>query len=95
MSINLIKKLKDRPSEECTAVIKAVNRCLEGDWSDKQLQNGMMFEIRDYWMSFYRYIIQRYKDVGWKVKTRVELMPGERKVYLNIQHPDYPKKKNA
>jgi len=85
MSTHLRKK--EKQTGEFRAVIKAINRCLEGDWSKNQLKKGMMFEIREYWMSFYGDLRNQYRTVGWSVKTHVELTPGKRRVFLNIQHP--------
>ena len=88
MSINLIKKIR-KPSEEFKTVVRAINRCLEGDWSKSQLERGMMFEIRQYWRPFYKDLIKKYKGVGWTVQTQVELLPGKRNVFMNIQHPSW------
>ena len=92
MIIDLRKDNKRIPRTEFEAVIRAINRCLDGQWSSNQLKKGMQFEIRESWKAFYKDLIKRYRDVGWEVKTSVELIPGDRKVYLNIQHPGWAKK---
>ena len=77
----------EKYSKEFKAVVKAINRCLEDSWTKKQLKKGMFFEIRDYWYPFYKDLVLKYREVGWVVQTQVEILPGERKVFLNIQHP--------
>ena len=86
----VIVKKKKKTEED--AVFEAINRCLRGDWSDNQLKKGLFFEIRDYWKPFYKKIYNAYTDAGWVVRTHIEMTPGKREIFLNIQHPTWSKK---
>ena len=90
-----IKNLEIERNEEFRGIIKAINRCLEGEWSSAQLHKGMMFEMREYWKHYHKDLRRKYKDAGWEVSTQVELTPGVRKVFLKIEHPTWAKKQLA
>ena len=73
--------------DEMNLIIELINVCLTGKWTQKQYSEGMMFEVLQSWKPFYKNLLDNYREAGWTLKTQIEMIPGERTIWLVFRHP--------
>ena len=86
-----MSKMKEQ-FEERKLIVDIINDILETTWSEFDSKHGKQIDVPPKWRRDMKYLISKYKDVGWAVEYRVTISsdsPSVRREYLVFQNPSF------
>ena len=76
--------------QERKRIVDVINDILETTWTEYDFENGKELDIPPSWRIHIGYLIQKYKDHGWRVTRNIMISsesPHTRRDYLNFKNP--------
>ena len=74
------------------AIIKHINKVLEGSWSEDECRLGKKVYCLNEWRRVIPAIKPLYEEHGWIVEKSVLITASGRQFFLNIKNPNWLKK---
>ena len=71
-------------------IVDAINEILETTWTDRECIDGKIVEIAPEWRSHMKELVVKYREAGWKVERKVEIVstfPGSPRLYAVFINP--------
>ena len=72
-------------------LIKLINRRLQSGWSETEIKNGKIVQVKWSWHKAINSVVGLYKLNGWEVKKLVEISSAGKKVSLSFRNRSWIK----
>ncbi len=75
-------------------IVDIINDILESTWSDYECVNGKVVEIEPTWQPHMKNLVEKYRDAGWSVERKVEILstfPKCPRIYAVFVNPAFTK----
>ncbi len=73
-------------------IVSVINEILETTWTDDECLNGKIIEIAPEWRGHMKDLVKRYRDNGWEVERKVEIVstfPKCPRIYAVFVNPSF------
>ena len=75
-------------------IVIIINEILETTWTDYECVHGKKVDIAPEWRRHMHTLVKKYRDAGWCVERKVEIVstfPRSPRVYAVFKYPSFTK----